>query len=129
MEGQLSEQAGNKIKALIRSDDCYGKKLITASLLLWLEAHKLAKKKNKGLTNGLEIYLYSHLPNLKAWIFGDSFIFIGSYNPLPGGVGISNPIKMLRGKNNKSKQIIQDCRKVTNFLIDHPQTKRIKNQI
>lgn len=129
LENQLSKQSAQKIKSLIRSDDCYGKKLMTASILLWKEAHKLAKKKNKGLTNGLEIYLYSHLPNLKAWIFGASFIFIGSYNPLPGGVGISNPIKKMKGNRKKTSQIIQDCRRVTNFLIDHPQTIRIKNQV
>ena len=129
LEDQMPEQQYNKIKGLLHSDDCYGKKLITASLLLWLAAHAKAKKKNKGLSNGLEIFLYSHLPNLKAWIFGDSFIFIGSYNPLPGGVGISNPIKFIKGKNKNRKQIIQDCRKVTNFLIDHPQTKRIKTHV
>ena len=129
LETKLSQQSATTISSLIRSDDCYGKKLITASILLWKEAHKLAKQKNKSLTNGLEIYLYSHLPNLKAWIFGESCMFIGSYNPLPGGVGINNPIKKIKGNRKKSVQIIQDCRRVTNFLIEHPQTKRIKNKV
>ena len=129
LEKKLSQQSANTISSLIRSDDCYGKKLITASILLWKEAHKLAKQKNRSLTNGLEIYLYSHLPNLKAWIFGESCIFIGSYNPLPGGVGINNPIKKIKGNRTKSVQTIQDCRRVTNFLIEHPQTKRIKNKV
>ena len=129
LETKLSQQSATTISSLIRSDDCYGKKLITASILLWKEAHKLAKQKNKSLTNGLEIYLYSHLPNLKAWIFGESCMFIGSYNPLPGGVGINNPIKKIKGNRKKSVQTIQDCRRVTNFLIEHPQTKRIKNKV
>ena len=129
IEKKLSQQSANNISSLIRSDDCYGKKLITASILLWKEAHKLAKQKNKSLTNGLEIYLYSHLPNLKAWIFGESCLFIGSYNPLPGGVGINNPIKKIKGNRKKSLQTIQDCRRVTNFLIEHSQTKRIKNKV
>lgn len=129
LEKRLSQESADTITSLIRSDDCYGKKLITASILLWKEAHKLAKQKNKSLTNGLEIYLYSHLPNLKAWIFGESCMFIGSYNPLPGGVGINNPIKKIKGNRKKSVQIIQDCRRVTNFLIEHPQTKRIKNKV
>ncbi len=129
LEKKLSQESANAISSLIRSDDCYGKKLITASILLWKEAHKLAKQKNKSLTNGLEIYLYSHLPNLKAWIFGESCMFIGSYNPLPGGVGINNPIKKIKGNRKKSVQTIQDCRRVTNFLIEHPQTKRIKNKV
>lgn len=129
LEKNLPQESAKKISSLIRADDCYGKKLINASILLWKEAHKSAKQKNKGLANGLEIYLYSHLPNLKAWIFGDSCIFIGSYNPLPGGVGISNPIKKLKGNRKKNAQTIQDCRRVTNFLIDHPQTVRIKNKV
>ena len=129
LEKKLSQQSAQTISSLIRSDDCYGKKLITASILLWKEAHKLAKQKNKGLTNGLELYLYSHLPNLKAWIFGESCMFIGSYKPLPGGVGINNPIKKLKGNRKNTAQTIQDCRRVTNFLIEHPQTVRIKNKV
>jgi len=129
LEEQLSQESAQKISSLIRSDDCYGRNLITASILLWKEAHKLAKQKNKGLTNGLELYLYSHLPNLKAWIFGESCIFIGSYNPLPGGVGINNPIKKFKGKRKNAEQIIQDCKRVTNFLIGHPETVRIKNKV
>ncbi len=126
---EISETVSNEVLGMLESNDCYGKNLISASLLLWKEAHTNAKKKNKTLNNGLTIYLYSHLPNLKAWIFGENCIYIGNYNPLPGGVGINNPIKKIKGNRNKAKQIIQDCRRVTNFLSDHPNTKRIKNKI
>jgi len=121
LENKIDKTCLDIAKQLINSNNAYGKNLINASILVWFEAYRIAKEKSGGhLTNGLKIYLFNHLPTLKSWMFGDNHLFIGGYGPMPGGVGINNPIYYIK---SKSKDIISDCKKTTNFLIMNEKTR------
>lgn len=128
LEKKIDVTCLEMVKQLINSNNAYGKNLITASILVWFEAHRIADDLTEGqLTNGLKIFLYDHLPTLKCWMFGDNHLFIGGYGPMPGGVGINNPIHYIkRSKNNQNyNDMITNCKKTTNFLIDNDKTKTV----
>lgn len=127
IRAKISPGSFDKIDGLINGDDPYGSKVIYASILLWLEARGQALNRLGELSDGLEIYLYSHLPTLKAWIFGEGTIFLGTYGPLPGRVGISNPIHLIRAANRNGKNKINGGRTTIAFLMDHPKTVRVQS--
>lgn len=128
LENKIDVTYLEMVKQLINSNNAYGKNLITASILVWFEAHRIANELTEGqLTNGLKIFLYDHLPTLKSWMFGDNHLFIGGYGPMPGGVGINNPIHYIKksNKNHNYNNMITNCKKTTNFLINNEKTKTV----
>lgn len=127
LRGEIGNAAYREILALIDGENAYGSNLITASIALWKEAHAVAHRiANPGLANGLDIFLFTHLPTLKNWIFDEKVVFIGSYSPMPGGVGINNPIHLIRRNRNSGREIIADCRRTIAFLANHSKTERVK---
>lgn len=127
LRGKISEDSYSRIEELLLDSNPYGKKLIVASILLWLEARNYAHRKVGGLSNGLEVHLYSQLPTLKAWIFGEDAIFLGSYGPMPGRVGIVNPIHFIRSRRRNGREKINSCRSTVSYLLSHPKTKFVKS--
>jgi hypothetical protein len=124
LEDKIDSEIFKLVKELSFSEQSYGKKIIESSILMWFEAHRLADKRVNGkLSNGLSVYLYNHLPTLKAWIFGDSELFIGGYGPMPGGAGINNPIHQIKGSNS---EVISECKKTFNFLMNNDSTEKVE---